>query len=166
MSKVIYLLLLFFITFLSCVQTPEKEIKKSFISRSIMNKKLHIKEVKIYDTIYCNDIKKELTLLERKIPYLKTLYRKMSSNRNSIIRLNYSRPKLDSMIRKDLKMLEEMDRETQILIRKQFIRYDLLQQIDNNICGYYVKIITQKDTFKVITTALTFRIVCPVFVFE
>ena len=164
--KIIFFSLIILCTY-SCTPSPVKEIKKSFYSLRINKSKFFkIKKIEIYDTLYYMDVKKEVDSLEKRFPVIKRNYDRMKKYRDSINNFNYPRPKYDSLIKAGIQKSNLIDREMRIIAYKQIKRYELLQQIDENICGYYVKIITPKDTFKVVVSALNFRIISPVFIYE
>jgi hypothetical protein len=131
--------------FLVACGTPESKILNSFnegrITRHIKGG-FEIKSVAIYDTIYTKDVDNSLQKVQTQLLNIEKLPRKVEKFNNK----HYD--------------------DYGDLLRRQGDMYLLYQDIINDsICGYYARIITNKDTFDFVVTT-KYKILCPVFVYN
>jgi hypothetical protein len=169
-KTVILLLIISFAVFMamiSCNNTPEKKIAQSFYKqRFIKDKDFKVEKVEIYDTICINQIIDALPIFEKRIDIFQKNLIKMNSYRDSILKFNYPKLEKDSLLRIGRDRQEYYDRELEHLIHREMIYLNMNEQLDDSICGYYVKIITPKGTFDFIVSPLTYRIICPAFAIQ
>lgn len=161
------LFLILFIFLVSCTNTPEKKIIESFNNqRFTHNKNYRVQKVEIYDTVYIDQIINTLPTINDQMDIFQKKMERMNSYRDSILELNYSKYKRDSLLKIGRELEEYYDRELEHIIRREMTYVNMNQQIDNDICGYYARVITPSKTFNFIVTPITYKIICPVFIFE
>lgn len=141
MKNLLIILLLFLV---SC-STPESKILNSFNegrdARHIKHE-FEVKSVAIYDTIYTKDLENSLQKVETQIRNIEKLPKKVEK---------YKPRHFD---------------DYGDLLRKQGDMYMLYREIVNDsICGYYARIITNRDTFDFVITT-KFKILTPVFMYQ
>lgn len=140
--KNLLIILLFFLV--SC-GTPQSKIRDSFNEGRIIRHikgEFEIKSVAIYDTIYIKDVNNSLQKVKTQLMNIEKVPRKID-------------------IYKD----KHYDDYSELL-RRQGDMYLLYRDIVNDsICGYYAKIITNKDTFNFVVTT-KYKILTPVFIFN
>jgi len=141
MKKVLFILFLFLI---SC-SSPEEKIIQSFnIQRAPHQREFKAKSAEIYDTIFADQVFDKLDILNENINRLQ-----------------------DSLKNKKIRYSEFYQRELDHLLHQEQIYTSISSQIDKNISGFYVKIITNKDdTLNFLVYPLTYRIICPVFLID
>ena len=166
--KKLTIIFFFLLTLLSC-STPEEKILDSFNEHRMARRRsttLEVKEVKIYDTLFYNDLIKTWDNMEKNKPILEKRLKNMNNYRDSIRSSNPDRSKFDSLIHAGRKKLERYDRQLDHLNRQVGYVDMLIRDSGNDtISGYYAKIVTKNDTLFFIVTR-KFSILCPVFMYE
>jgi hypothetical protein len=166
MKNLFFIFLLFFIL-TSCNTTPENKIAKSFSNEKIINHKvIKIKSIEIYDTIYMNEVIDELSQIQNKVELYEKNIKIMRGYRDSVNTLDYPDSIRHSLIEKNFKHKRLYERELNYLFFSQTFHHELYTTpIKDSICGYYTRIITNKDTFNFVIT-YDFSLLCPTFMFE
>ena len=165
MKKIFILLFVFLI---SCNNnTPEKWIIYSFNHNQFSNKEIKAKSAEIYDTIFIDEVNKNFNIFKNKINNLDKKIRKIDFYKDSIFNLHYPKLKQDSLIKIGYNRIRLYEREIDHLRHRYNYNRMISSQVDNNICGYYVKIITnKKDTFDLIVSPLTYTIIGSTFMYK
>lgn len=165
--KSLIILLVSFLFLISCNNSYEQKIVYSFNHEPFRHhKKVKAKSAIIYDTIFQSEVIHNFEVFQKNIDSLDKEMKKMDSYRDSILRLHYSKPLQDSLMKIGFSRIMLLDQEMNHLIRRNSYNYKISSQIDDTINGYYAYVVTNKDTFDVIVTPLTFTIVGPSFMFK
>jgi len=164
--KKIIVVLISFLFLISC-SSPERKIKESFnFQRPNRHRAFKVESVKIYDTIYSKTVFENQDIFRKQNEDLLNKLKHLDQYRDSVFKLHYPRSKQDSLIRIGFDLRRHYDMELDRLSIREMNNNTLYTQIDDTIAGYYARIITQRDTFDVIVSSLTFHVVCPVFMYE
>lgn len=167
MNKILKIAL-FFLLLVSCT-TPEQKIENSFNEQRFARRNSHVvQNVIIYDTIYFKDIIDSLNTIESKLQDFDKIFivRNTDNIRDSLRKTNHLPRVRDSLLRKSINNIQSNERAYQHLRHMATYRYALMRipAIDS-ISGYYVKMITNRDTLNFIVTN-KFDILCPVFMYQ
>jgi septal ring factor EnvC (AmiA/AmiB activator) len=167
MKKLLFILLSF-LFLLSCNNTPEEKIKKSFYFQRISryHSKIKVKSVKIYDTIYIDEVSDKIDEVEKEIKNVEKEIKKFNLYRDSILKLTIDDLEKRQILQDKFEKKRILDREIDHLSRKEMHISNVDFQRDNYISAYYVEIITNRDTMYFAVSPLTYTIICPLFMLE
>lgn len=149
--------------FLFSCNSPERKIKNSF---KFQRGKFKIEDVRIYDTIYLKNVDENMEFIYERTKYLKKSVKMANEYRDSILQLQYPKPKQDSLLGTGYQWRRHRQRELDHLFFRQAFTESLYSETNDTIAGYRARIITRYDTLEFIVSPLTFQIVCPVFMYE
>lgn len=154
-------ILILFAFLISC-NSPEKKIKDSlFFQRGTRGNA----RVEIYDTLYSDMINENMEFFERRTKFLRNSIKMADEYRDSIVLLQYPKPKQDSLLRIGFKWRRERQKDLDNLTFKQSFNDYLYHEMNDTIAGYYARIITKQDTMDFIVNP-SFQIVCPKYMYE
>jgi len=155
------LLIILYLILFSC-SSPEQKIIKSF-EDGRLHGHFKINNVSIYDTIYYKDIIDSLEFYENKVRLIQKQIDGLRGFRDSVFKLNYPDSTRRSILQKRFDLDRKLQRDLRHASNQQMTRYTFYN-INENICGYLVKIYTPRDTFDFVVTS-KYTIVCPTFMF-
>lgn len=166
--KKLFFILISFLFLLGCTNTPEKQIEKSFYFQRGPSKRHQIKiqSVKIYDTIYVDEVYVKVDTLEKRIAHFEERIKRVEIFRDSIRKSISPDSIKQKFMRTGSERRMHFDRERDHFMNIQHYTRMLDMQRNGNIAAYYVEIVTNIDTMKFAVTPLTYYIICPVFMLE
>lgn len=159
MKKIILIL---FALVISCT-SPERKIKNSY---DFQRGNVKVNEVIIYDTLYVDKLIDDLNFFQGRIKILEKSLKQQEIYRDSIIQLQYTKIKQDSLLRIGFEKRRRYNKELDYISFKENIIESIFSQMNDTIAGYYARVITKYDTIGFIVNPNTFRIIIPVSMYE